>query len=263
MALLRQGWIGLIGDVVAFGPPLWRYVVKPILGLLSLGGDIDFSIEHWGKPGWVGDMLVPFGHPIFQFILIAIGLSLIYFDTRRRAGTNVSYPAIGMTLSAVVFAGFFIAWIWPSPATKTQNKSLAWVFSGMAGKSDANGFRVSDVQFLAAKNETGKAVRLVDAYIQSSIDGGKKRPLLLNTYEHGLVPLSQANPIPPNTENITLMAEFPELSESEFMKDWGNISFVIQDSDQAFQGKVDEQTFRGVFDGYRPKAPPPRATASA
>jgi hypothetical protein len=59
------------------------------------------------------------------------------------------------------------------------------------------------------------------------------------------------------------MAEFPELSESEFMKDWGNISFVIQDSDQAFQGKVDEQTFRGVFDGYRPKAPPPRATASA
>jgi hypothetical protein len=145
--------------------------------------------------------------------------------------------------------------------TKNASKeSLAWVFSGMAGKSDINGFRVGDIQFSTPKNETGKAVRLVEAYIQSGIDGGKRRPLLLNTYEHGLIPLAQANPIPPNTENVTLMAEFPELSESDFMKDWGNITFVIQDSDHTFRGKVEEQTFRLVFDGYRPKAPPPHVT---
>lgn len=139
-------------------------------------------------------------------------------------------------------------------------ESLAWVFSGMAGKSDANGFRVGDIQFWSAKNKTGKAIRLVDAYIQSGIDGGKKRRLLLNTLEHGLIPLEQASPIPANTENITLMAEFPELSEADFMKDWGNISFFIQDSDHTFQGKVDERIFREVFDSYRPKAPAPRAT---
>ena len=160
--------------------------------------------------------------------------------------------AIGVTMLAVG----------PQKIT-APGKTLSWIFSGMAGKSDENGFRVGDIQFLVPKNETGKAIRLVDAYIQSGMDGGKRRPLLLNTYENGLIPLSRSNPIPPDTENITLMAEFPNLSEAEFMKDWGNITFTIQDSEHTFQGWVAEKAFREVFDRHRPVAPAPRATAAA
>jgi hypothetical protein len=101
----------------------------------------------------------------------------------------------------------------------------------------------------------------VDAYIQSGINS-KKQPLLLNTYDHGLIPLNAANPIPPNTENVTLIAEFPSLSERDFMNDWGVISFVIKDDEQTFSGKIEEKQLREIFDGYRPKTPPPRATKS-
>jgi hypothetical protein len=201
-------------------------------------------------------------------------------DQRMRAKGKLKHPLVWLAAtlepSHVIILGLVIATIgvvWQARGTPSKarvgtatndsgGKSLVWIFSGMAGKSDANGFRVGDIQFWSAKNETGKPIRLVDAFIQSGIDGGKKRALVLNTLEHGLIPLNQANPIPANTENITLMAEFPELSEADFMKDWGNITFVIQDSDHTFQGKVDERTFKQIFDGYRPKAPSPRATAA-
>jgi len=85
-------------------------------------------------------------------------------------------------------------------------------------------------------------------------------PLLLNTYEHGLIQLNDANPIPANTENITLIAEFPQLSENDFMKNWGTIDFVIQDEEQTFKGRIEDKTLIDVFAGYHLKTPPPRIT---
>jgi hypothetical protein len=203
--------------------------------------------------------------------LICFGWPLRQRENRAKVAIVLTHPARAVRLiepSHVIILGLVIAAIgivWqmrtaPPNGRLGTNKPLTWVFSGMAGKSDADGFRVGDIQIWSAKNDTGKAVRLIDAYIQSDIDGGKKRPLLLNTYEHGLIPLNQANPIPPDTENITLMAQFPNLSEADFMRDWGKVSFVIQDSDHTVQGKIEEQTFKTVFDGYRPRAPAARPT---
>ncbi len=242
---------------------VWKFrAVRWVFEALNLGGAVDFIIQHTNNPGWVGNMLTPLGDPIVQIFLIALGLALIYFDNRRRTGNSLSYPVIGMAVSAVAFAAFFIAWIWlPAPTKTVQSKPLLWVFSGMAGTQDANGiYKVNNIQFLAAKNETGMAIRLVDAYIQSGIDSGKKMPLLLNTYEHRLIQLNDANPIPANTENITLIAEFPQLSENDFMKNWGTIDFVIQDEEQTFKGRIEDKTLIDVFAGYHLKTPPPRIT---
>jgi hypothetical protein len=57
---------------------------------------------------------------------------------------------------------------------------------------------------------------------------------LLNIREHGLIPVDQANQIPPDTD-LTVIAILPDISENDFMKDWGNINFVIKDDEQTFQ----------------------------
>jgi hypothetical protein len=262
--------IELVGIIVGVGLFLLRYANK-----------ISSSLQFISLPQEVRGALVALSHipTLLAWIALPVGLGCLGFliyDTKLAffagAGSRVRkipLEPVHVIILGLVIAALGVVWQMRAPAptrtvaTDTVGKtSLAWVFSGMAGKSDDNGFRVSDIQFWSAKNETGKAVRLVDAYIQSGIDGGKRRPLLLNTLEHGLIPVNQASPIPPNTANITLMAELPELSEADFMRDWGSINFVIQDSDHAFQGKVDESSFKTIFDGYRPKAPAPKVTRS-
>jgi hypothetical protein len=90
MLRLRQGWIGFIGDFLAFGPLLWRYAIKPMLGLFSLGGDIDFYIQHSHESGWVGVVIDWLGHPIVQVAVLAAGLGLILWDSRRARDANQS-----------------------------------------------------------------------------------------------------------------------------------------------------------------------------
>lgn len=84
MRYFRQGWIGVIGDAVAFGPLLWRYIIRPLLGALSLGGDVDFVLEHVRHLGWVAGMIEFLAHPATQLIVLALGLALIYFDPKRQ-----------------------------------------------------------------------------------------------------------------------------------------------------------------------------------
>lgn len=84
MRLLKQGWLGILGDIIAFGPVIWRYIIKPLLGALSLGGDVDFVLEHASHLGWVATMIGVLGHPLAQIIVIGVGLGLIYLDPKRR-----------------------------------------------------------------------------------------------------------------------------------------------------------------------------------
>src|SRR6267154_3693090 len=114
--------------------------------------------------------------------LICFGWPLRQRENRAKVAIVLTHPARAVRLiepSHVIILGLVIAAIgivWQMRATPPNaqlgaNKPLAWVFSGLAGKSDPDGFRVSDIQIWSARNDTGKAVRLIDAYIQSDIDG--------------------------------------------------------------------------------------------
>jgi hypothetical protein len=257
---------------------LVRVIIVPICGMFV--SQTALAVAHynnWYPEQWTARFLMESPTLLqvewVRWCLFTIFSLLVWaiadFWAYRRHETQATSKR--MMLWAGLFAGLAIAitcgsllYFDRSPSKKiAASKNLVWVFSGMAGKSDADGFHVSDIQFWAAKNETGRPIRIKDAYIQSGLDGGKKRPLMINTHDHGLIPVTSANPIPPGTENITLMAEFPLLAETEFMKDWGIIDFAIQDDEQTFSGRIEEKQLREIFDGYRPKTPPPRITGLA
>jgi hypothetical protein len=123
---IRQGWIGIIGDLVVSVELLrllWRNAIKPLLNLVSFGGDIDFILEHHEKPGWVGAMIDFFGHPLVQTTIIGIGLGLIFWDNRRRSATDppliLRIPhliVVGLTLAAVGIIIATVGWL-RSPTT--------------------------------------------------------------------------------------------------------------------------------------------------
>ncbi|HEX2656591.1 MAG TPA: hypothetical protein VHN11_23475 [Xanthobacteraceae bacterium] len=86
----KQGWRGLLGDLfLAFGllRVIYEYkFFKTIFGLINFGGAVDFVLQHWGEPGWVGDMLSTLlailAHPHFQTLIIFTGISLLFWDRR-------------------------------------------------------------------------------------------------------------------------------------------------------------------------------------
>jgi hypothetical protein len=55
----------------------------------EVGQAIDFAIEHWEKPGWVG---VALSNPLLQVGIIVLGLLLIYWDAKRAKPLNLPAP---------------------------------------------------------------------------------------------------------------------------------------------------------------------------
>ena len=94
MDRFRQGWIGIIGDVVLAVEALrllseWKYA-KAIFAVFNIGDAIDFITQHVKHPGWVGSVINFLSHPVVQLLVIVIGLGLIVWDGRRTRGAKQS-----------------------------------------------------------------------------------------------------------------------------------------------------------------------------
>ncbi|MBR1121895.1 hypothetical protein JQ628_10265 [Bradyrhizobium lablabi] len=215
-------------------------------------------------PTDLGEIFGTFSVSIPTLALVGVGLVGLYLTNRdfwhailerKTLERSLSISTIVMVLCGLGFVAALAYKIWGESSASTK---LTWVFSGMGGKSDENGFRVGDIQF-TSRNTTGRSIRLLDAYIESGIDGGKKRPLYLNSREHGLISVFQANQIPAGTE-MTLISKFPDLSERDFMKDWGVIHFLVQDDAETFRGRIESKQLSEAFAGHHPKPAAPQVT---
>jgi len=128
----RQGWIGLAGDLLLLWEALrflweWRYT-RWLLEMANVGQAIDFVLDHWKHPGWVGVLV---GNPLVQFLTIIVGLSLIFWDARRsKADKAQSFkPAPRQMIIAglvVIAIGLVIAGIglWQQSHTQAPTASL-------------------------------------------------------------------------------------------------------------------------------------------
>src|SRR6202035_3457810 len=128
----RQGWSGLAGDLLLLWEALrflweWRYT-RWLLEMANVGQAIDFVLDHWKHPGWVGVLV---GNPLVQFLTIIVGLSLIFWDARRsKADKAQSFkPAPRQMIIAgfvVIAIGLVIAGIglWQQSHTQAPTASL-------------------------------------------------------------------------------------------------------------------------------------------
>jgi hypothetical protein len=81
---LKPGPLGTLGYLVlAFDAirlvVVWLIEWPPLRALLemaNLGQAVDFILEHWQHPGWLGN-------PAIQLLVIAIGFGLIFWDKKR------------------------------------------------------------------------------------------------------------------------------------------------------------------------------------
>ena len=83
-AWMRRHWLALIG-YLSILPAL----LKGVVALVRLGGDVDFVISRWEQPGWVAAVINWFIDPPDWALIpmILLGFVLIYWDTRRKSVT--------------------------------------------------------------------------------------------------------------------------------------------------------------------------------
>ncbi len=105
MHRLKQGWIGFIGDALLLWEVLrflWEFrYTRWLLEMANVGQAIDFVLEHWEHPGWIGY----FANPLVQFLFIVVGLGLIYWDSKR---LNKGWPFLQPAPKQMIFGGLII-----------------------------------------------------------------------------------------------------------------------------------------------------------
>src|SRR5258708_97577 len=105
MGRLKQHWIGLAGFLllaVDFCRLLWEWQwTRRLLEMANVGQAVDFVLQHWDEPGWVGAVM---SSPVAQLLIMIAGLGLIYWDSKR---LNKS-PFKLATPRQMIFGGFLI-----------------------------------------------------------------------------------------------------------------------------------------------------------
>lgn len=154
-----------------------------------------------------------------------------------------------------------------SPSSPTQqprsDEPLVWSRTPILGSTkDADGTIYVHSIGIVGKNIGTEVVQLDDIYIVSDITGARV-DLKVQIANEGTIPAKETNPIPPDAFIQLSSDEFNPtggVSEKEFMRDWGAISFVAEYGGQKHQTSFGHGTIEALFDAQRPNFVPPQVS---
>src|ERR1700730_7516246 len=105
MRRFNYGPLGIVGIVLVVAGAVadilrlaleWP-LLRRLLEMANLGQAIDFALDHWQHPGWLGN-------PWIQILIIAVGLALIFWDRRRPEWL----PSAEVSPSKIILGGLII-----------------------------------------------------------------------------------------------------------------------------------------------------------
>jgi len=107
------GGIDLLVNVLHIPP------VRRVLVMSELGQAIDFIVEHWTHPGWMGD-------PTTQiFVILACALAILWDGRRTHENSNAQQMiTIGLVLIVLGAIAIGVGW-WQLPSTSSSAVAVA------------------------------------------------------------------------------------------------------------------------------------------
>jgi hypothetical protein len=152
------------------------------------------------------------------------------------------------------------------PSSGQQPRSdepLVWSRTPILGSTkDADGTIYAHTIGIVGKNIGTEDVQLDDIYVVSDITGARV-DLKVQIPNEGTIPARETNPIPPDAFIQLSSDEFNPtggVSEKDFLRDWGAISFVAEYGGQKHQTSFNHATIEALFDAQRPNFVPPQVS---
>lgn len=150
-----------------------------------------------------------------------------------------------------------------SPAQPGADEPLVWSRTPILGSTkDANGTIYAHTIGIVGKNIGAEDVQLDNIYIVSDITGTRV-DLKVQIPNEGTIPAKDTNPIPADAFIQLSSDEFNPtvgVSEKDFLRDWGAISFVAEYGGQKHQTSFGHATIEALFDAQRPNFVPPQVS---
>jgi hypothetical protein len=144
-----------------------------------------------------------------------------------------------------------------------SDEPLVWSRTPILGSTkDADGTIYAHTIGIVGKNIGTEDVQLDDIYIVSDITGARL-DLKVQIPNEGTIPANETNPIPPDAFIQLSSDEFNPtvgVSEKDFVRDWGAISFVAEYGGQKHQTSFGHATIEALFDAQRPNFVPPQVS---
>jgi hypothetical protein len=150
-----------------------------------------------------------------------------------------------------------------APTQPGADEPLVWSRTPILGSTkDANGTIYAHTIGIVGKNIGAEDVQLDNIYIVSDITG-TRIDLKVQIPNEGTIPAKETNPIPPDAFIQLSSDEFNPtagVSEKDFLRDWGAISFVAEYGGQKHQTSFGHATIEALFDAQRPNFVPPQVS---
>jgi hypothetical protein len=143
------------------------------------------------------------------------------------------------------------------------DEPLVWSRTPILGSTkDANGTIYAHTIGIVGKNIGAESIQLDDIYIVSEITGARI-DLKVQIPNEGTIAPNETNPIPPDAFIQLSSDEFNPtagVSEKDFLRDWGAISFVAEYGGRKHQTSFGHATVEALFDSQRPNFVPPQVS---
>lgn len=240
-------------------------------------GDALFTwlTKEWSGPDMLADVAFAIGH---NLLLVNVSLFLAWmsflfyrmWNESRPFSTSGAAPSLTASSPPAMYP------VRPidggSHADVVGEGPLRWpddpdISSNMPDLSSYN----ANAIIIRGQNRGSQEVHLEDAYLVSGVTGIKaqmevslRRRIVNGGWGEELIPITLINAIPPGAEIelvLNLSKENPRgISEREFMRRWGRMSFVAKYGGTEYRKVYDERIVAKVFQKIRYGPPTPRVT---
>jgi hypothetical protein len=143
------------------------------------------------------------------------------------------------------------------------DEPLVWSRTPILGSTkDADGTIYAHTIGIVGKNIGAEDIQLDDLYIVSDITGARI-DLKVQIPNEGTIAANETNPIPPDAFIQLSSDEFNPtvgVSEKDFLRDWGAISFVAEYGGRKHKTSFGHTTVEALFDSQRPNFVPPQVS---